>query len=215
MRTVARALEEIMSSSAELSFGFSRGLFNLSQLARFIRPMVEARTHKEVQESSLVMALSRRSRAGCAGARVVSQKFKVESVSVLSNLVVMTLQRSDENHRAVDQIYSRLKRKNGFLTISEGSSEITLICQAEHRALVVELLPTRPTMTRDKIAALAVRFHPKFLDVPGLLYKILEQIALQGINVVELASTATELSIYIKEGDIRLGFDTILRAFME
>lgn len=215
MRTVAQAIDEIIAGSAELRFGFSQGLFNLTQLAKFIRPMVEARTFKEVREASLVMSLSRRQRQRSAAGRMTGQRFAVENISVLSNLTVMTLHRSDENHRAVEQIYARLKRKSSFLTVSEGTSEITLIFQSDHRVLVVGILPGRPKLVRDKVASLSVRFHSKYLDVPGLLYKILEQISLQGINIIELASTSTELIIYINESDVRLGFDTILRAFVE
>jgi aspartokinase len=70
-------------------------------------------------------------------------------------------------------------------------------------------------LARDKVAALSVRFNAKYLEVPGLLYKILEQIALQGVNVIEIASTSTELIVYINESDVRIAFDTLLRAFVE
>ena len=216
MRNVAQAIDEIMSGSAELRFGFSKRLFNLTQLAKFIRPMVEARTHKEVRESSLVMALSRRQRVGTrSSVQAAARRFAVENIAVLSGLSVITLHRSDENHRAVEQVYSRLKRKGAFLTVSEGTSEITLIFSSDHRGVVTDILPGRPKLSRDKVAALSVRFHPKYLDVPGLLYKILEQVSLQGINVIEIASTSTELIIYINERDIRLSFDTLLSAFVE
>jgi aspartokinase len=216
VRTVTQAVDEILALSAELRFGFSKGLFNLTQLAKFIRPMVEARTFKEVRETSLVMALSRRQRgAGTSAAQTAARQFAVENLSLLSNLSVMTLLRSDENHRAVEQVYTRLKRKGSFFTVSEGTSEITIIFSSEYRAVVSDILPGRPKLARDKVAALSVRFNAKYLEVPGLLYKILEQIALQGVNVIEIASTSTELIVYINESDVRIAFDTLLRAFVE
>jgi len=38
---------------------------------------------------------------------------------------------------------------------------------------------------------------------------------LQGVNVIEIASTSTELIVYINESDVRIAFDTLLRAFVE
>ncbi len=216
MKTLSTALDEILLSSPELRYGFSNGLFNLSQLARFVKPLVEARTKKEIRESSLVMALSRRARKeGKARRNAGSAHYQVEHLSVLSGLTVMTLYRTEENHRATELIYSKLNRVGSYLTLSEGSSEITLIFDSQHRSLVSSILPHKPKLVRDEVASLSVRFHPRYIEVPGFLHKILEQIALQGINLIELASTATELIVYIRETDIRLAFDTILRGFVE
>lgn len=216
MNTLSSALDEIFQASPELQFGFLNGLFNLTQLAKFIRPMAEARTKKEVKETTIVMALSRRARAAAKAKRLANlPRYKVEHISVLSGLTVMTIYRTDENHRATEAVYSKLKRIGSYLTLSEGSSEITAIFESKHRQLVSGLLPQKPKLVRDQVASLSVRFHPKYIEVPGLLHKILEQISLQGINIIELASTATELILYIREDDIRLAFDTILKGFVE
>ena len=226
MRTVAQALHDIIEGSPELQFGFSEGLFNLTQLARFIRPMVEARTFKEVQDSSLVMALSRMSRESTliakklsgGGTRILgSSRYEVENVSVRSGLSILTLARTREAHRAVQGIYLKLSRKDSYFTLSEGTSEITVIFERVELPLVLSSLPAseRPKIQRDHIAALGVRFHPRYIEIPGLLQRIIQQITLQGINIAELASTATELVIYIAESDVRRGLDTLLRAFVE
>jgi len=218
MRTVSFAISNIIDSSAELQFGFSAGLFNLTQLARFIKPMVEAQTFKEVQESSLVMALSRlaRNRTPSSKARII-REFKIENVSVRSGLSTLTLHRSADTHRATQAIYSKLNRKESYFTLSEGTSEITIIFERSELAAVLAALPVgeRPKLRRDNIAALGVRFHEKYIAIPGLLHRILQQITMQGINIAELASTATELVIYIDEKDVRFGLDTLLRAFVE
>lgn len=220
MRTVGAALSEIINSSPELQFGFHAGLFNLTQLARFVRPMVEARTAKEVAEPSLVMALSRMARATQkASSRKISGagRFEVENVTVRSGLSTLTLHRSTDTHRATQSIYSKLNRKDSYFTLSEGTSEITLIFERSELATVLAALPAgeRPKLRRDNIAALGVRFHSRYVEIPGLLQRILQQISLQGINIAELASTATELVVYIAESDVRRGLDTLLRAFVD
>jgi aspartokinase len=44
---------------------------------------------------------------------------------------------------------------------------------------------------------------------------VLQQVAVQGINVVEIASTATELILYLDQKDVRLAFDTLYQRFMD
>ncbi len=182
--------------------------------------MVEARTAKEVAEPSLVMALSRMARSS---KKSLSRKipiigrFEVENVSVRSGLSTLTLHRSADTHRATQSIYSKLIRKDSYFTLSEGTSEITLIFERSELTTVLSALPSgeRPKLRRDNIAALGVRFHARYIEIPGLLQRILQQISLQGINIAELASTATELVVYIAETDVRRGLDTLLRAFVD
>ena len=212
---ISSALQNIIDSSSEFQFGFHNQLFNLTRLAEFIRPMVEARTKKTVQHNSLVMALSRLNRRRVSRARKLPRKFVVQSISVLSGLTVMTFARTPENHRAAERIYSRLRKAEAFCTMTEGSNEITFIFPRSFRGAVQPLLVNRPTFSRNDVAALCVRFHPKYLDVPGLLHTILQQITLQGINIIEIASTTTELTLYIREDDLRTGFDTLMAGLRE
>ncbi len=216
MRPIRSAILEVLNSSSELQFGFHSRLFNLTALANFIWPMLEAKTRKEVKTSSIVMALSRILRESKRRpTNQIQERFVIENISVQSGLIVITLNRTAENHRAAEIIYSRLRKKDSYFTMSEGSSEIALIFQGSYRELVLGLLPQRPKLIREKVASLSLRFHPKYIEVPGLLYKILQQISLQGINLVELASTATEFILYINEADVRNGFDTLLKGFSE
>ena len=59
MIKISDAVREILDGSTFLQFGLHHKLINLSQLARFLHPLVEARTKKEVQRSAIHMALSR------------------------------------------------------------------------------------------------------------------------------------------------------------
>ena len=208
------ALTHVLERSPALQFGLAERLFNLTQLARFVRPLVEARTKKEVSSSALVMALSRLTRAPIKRSSAPG-RMRIENLAVRSGLTAVTLFRTPDTHRAVNQFYTRLKRVDAYLTITEGSNEITVIFPSEHRALLKELVPIPWRHAREGIASLGVRFHHRYLEVPGFLYQIMQQLALQSINIIELASTATEIIVYLDDKDVRLAFDTLMRAFVE
>jgi aspartokinase len=56
-------------------------------------------------------------------------------------------------------------------------------------------------------------FSERYLSVKGVLHQLLEQVALQNINVLEVASTATEFYIYVEEQDVEVAFAAIFRRF--
>jgi len=58
-----------------------------------------------------------------------------------------------------------------------------------------------------------VAFDERYLKVKGILFQLMEEIALQNINVIEIASTATEFSIFLREEDVQLAFDAIFNRF--
>ncbi|MCP4606727.1 MAG: hypothetical protein GY847_40500, partial [Proteobacteria bacterium] len=43
--------------------------------------------------------------------------------------------------------------------------------------------------------------------------QLIQQVALQNINVIEVASTATEFNVYVRSKDVRLAFDSIYQRF--
>ena len=61
---------------------------------------------------------------------------------------------------------------------------------------------------------MTAKFSKRYLQTPGLLYRILHQVTMQNINLIEVASTATEFSIFINQADVELAFDSIYRAFI-
>lgn len=208
------ALVHVLERSPALQFGIAEKLFNLTQLARFVRPLVEARTKKEISNSALVMALSRITRTSSKRSTAEVQ-LRIENIAVSGGLTAATLFRTPDTHRAVNSFYTKLKKADAYLTITEGSNEITVIFPSENRELLKELVPAAWRHERRGIASLGVRFHQRYLEVPGFLYQILQRLALQSINIIELASTATEIIVYLDEADVRLAFDTLMRAFVE
>ena len=59
MLRISEAVEEIIETHPALRFGFYHGLMNLTKVARFLRPSIEARTKKEVTDAAVLMNLSR------------------------------------------------------------------------------------------------------------------------------------------------------------
>ena len=212
MLKISDALKELIDGNPWLSFGFHHRLLNLSRVAQFLKSAVEARTLKDVQASAILMNLSRLQNKGIGESTRV-EPFFVDKIHIHSGLCSLNLAKTPVAHRKLNRFVAQIQERRGFLTITEGVGEITLIVEQEFLKLLKMDAALQPAQIHYEIGAVGVSFPDKYLKVPGLLYRLLQQVALQNINVIEVASTATEFNIFLHEKDVRLGFDAIYRAF--
>ena len=141
------------------------------------------------------------------------ERFTLEKITVHTGLNVFSCAKSDDVLRAINRLHAQMIRTGGYLTISEGNTEVTAIADATFAPLLQKLLGRRITHSKPRISALVIHFPAKYIAIPGMLCMILQQVMLQGINVLEVASTYTEFVLYIAEDDTRLAFDTLYRLF--
>jgi len=211
MKKISEELMEIVSESPFFSFGFHHRLLNLSQVARFLKSLVEARTHKDVSEAALLMSLSR------LQAKSVSlgdlKPITIDSINVQSGLCSLTVFKTKRAQEELNRLFSRIREKSRFMTITEGINEITAIIEDSDFKLASSVLTEKLHYVQRGIAGVGVKFSDDLLKNPGLIYQLLQQLALQNINVIEVASTATEFNIYVKSEDVRLTFDSLYKRF--
>ena len=212
MHSISSILPELVLSDPILQYGLQHRLFNLSQLARHIRPQVEVRAKKNVSESAILMALSRYQKH----MRKISPKaeqFKITKLTVHTGLAIFSFDKTKEVLRAVNALHKFVLDRGGYLTISEGTFEITVIVESDFAPIVRKYLGRKIKYERAHVSAVVIHFPPKYVAVPGLLCIILQQVMLQGINVLEVASTYTEFVLYLDEANTQLAFDTLYRLF--
>ena len=211
MIRVSDALHDIIQKNQTLQFGLAEELFNLSQLAKYLVPAIKARTKKELQPSAVVMALSRYQKR--EKKRRAQPRFEIKKLSTNSGLVVSSFLKTRSIHRAVNDFYSKVQESGGSLTITEGTSEVTVIYDEEFLSLRKRTIRDTPVEERTGVGSLSVRFDRAYLETPGFIYLVLQQLYFQNLNVVELSSTATEMVLFLAEEDVRLAFDTLFSKF--
>ena len=139
---------------------------------------------------------------------------KLENMNVHTELAISSYSKTPDVQRAVNVVHKNIHDENGYLTITEGMREITLISDCKHLPIVDEGMKLVPLHRHDEVAALGLTFSPEYLDRPGLYYNFYQQLYFQNINVIEQASTLTELIFYLHERDVQLAFDTLYNRFV-
>ncbi|MGH9320340.1 MAG: hypothetical protein ACRD21_00655 [Vicinamibacteria bacterium] len=213
MKKVADAVESTVSGHPALAFGFHHRLLNLTKLARFLRSSVEAQTRKGVSESAILMSLSRLQKKWARSRPQKTESLALDKVSIVSGLCSVTLAKTQTTHRELNRVFTAVSEQNGFITITEGLREITVIVEVENLARLKKALSSKPKIVNRNLASVGMTFSERYLSVKGVLHQLLEQVALQNINVLEVASTATEFYIYVEEKDVEVAFAAIFHRF--
>lgn len=212
MQSLSGILPQIVLSDPILQYGLQHRLFNLTQLAKHIHRHVEVRAKKSVSQSAILMALSRYQKQ-LRKIAPKAEQFKIEKLTVHTGLSVFSFEKTQDVLRVVNQLHALALTKSGYVTISEGTTEVTVIVDVVFAQMLRKHLGRRIKHENRKISALVIHFPAKYIAVPGLLCIILQQVMLQGINVLEVASTYTEFVLYIDESRTQLAFDTLYRLF--
>ena len=126
-----------------------------------------------------------------------------------TGLSTFTFTRTPETHAGVHKLYNAIQKKNGYITISQGSGQITVIIESRFKENVRDAISARPRFNHKNIAAIGIAFDEKYIEVPGLIYVVLQQMMLLNINIIEVSSTFTELVLYVSEADLKTAFEAL------
>lgn len=212
MIRISDAVRHVVEHDPAIRTALAQRLLNLSQVARHIHAAVEARTQKPVRTSAIAMALSRLQAelpAPEAGPAVPL----TDRVTVQRGLAIATFPNTPRVHEGLARLQERMRGGRRYLTVTEGIREITLI--VEERALpdVLEAVDERTTREARRVASVSVSLTDEHLRTPGVLYRLLQPLALQGLNLVEVTSTTREFHVYLDEEDVRIALDALYGTF--
>ncbi len=212
MISVANAVSSIIKISPFLEEGLERGIISYSALARELKPRVEEKVFKPVTTGSIVMALKRI--ADTMDENTVSQTKspKLGNITVRSNLVELTYAYS----ATILDTYRKLfllveKRRDVFCSVSQGIKEITIIISDDVLEDVEKMFAKELRISRlTKLSSITISLPRIVVDTPGSYYTILKKLAWENINIIEVLSTYTELTIVFADKDVDKAF-TVLK----
>lgn len=210
MITVPEATEEFIKQSPFLEKALSDGLLNLSALARELKPSLEKRLYKNVSSSSIMMALKRLEEK-LKKDKKVPNSFTISDLTVRSNLVELTFTNSPTLLQKQEKLYELIKdQPNLFLTFTRGVYETTIFANSSLEKEIKEVLEGEYLKKEfSSLSSITLILPEESVEVAGVYEQILKILAFQGINVVEVISSFTELTIFLHSGDIDKAFSIL------
>lgn len=209
MRSVGDVINEIIRNYPLLEEGLSKGIINLSALARELKPNIEKRLLKLVKEGAIVMALKR------AKEKLTREKKKkflnILDLTVRSNLSILTFANSNTLLGKIKNLQqNKSQKKELVFIISENIRETTFLVSSVLMNLIKKTLKDeRPIIELSNLSAITLRLAKETVLKPGIYYQILKMLTWENINIVEIFSTYTELTIVIDDKDVTKAFSVL------
>lgn len=213
MIKISDAILSIIKGNAFLEFGVHHQLFNQAQLARYLQPFVDARAQKASSVSAIAMALSRLIPT-LSNDTPEPLNFQLEKISVTTGLCTASYARTVTTHRAINRLQTDMLKRGAFCSVSEGMREVTVIVERRFEKRLRDLVEEKPVYEHNNLASVEILFGNSYTETPGMLYMLLQRAALQNINLIEITSTCSGITLFISENDTRVLFDTLLNSLI-
>ena len=215
MANIGKLTEDIINRSPFLREALTENLINVSALARKIKPEIEEIARKEVKEGAIIMAIKRMSPGYYHRINLKIKNFMgtLGDFLVRSDLEDFTFENSDTlTLRQAELMRSLNDEKDAFYTYCRGVNESTIITSTSvvDRLQSVFENETLKSHTKD-LASITIKLPTVNTEISGIYYYILKHLAWDGINIVEVVSTANEFTVVVKSDDIDSAFSVLMQ----
>jgi aspartokinase len=213
MESVSSVVKRMLHRKPFLLEAFGRGILSFGGLAAEFKPTVEKQLGKEVKESAIVMAL-RRYAEEVKGKGIEPR----DTDTSLSCEILMKTNICDFNVKKNEAFLQRLGRlyemvqlgKGDFLNVTIGNDEVSIAISEKYRSQTEEFLADEEIYEeRSGLVSLTLLFSGDFLHTPGIVFQALRKLAWEHINVYEIVSTMTELTVVISKEDSGKGYEAL------
>ncbi len=199
MVTIARVVEKIVMENPSLEIALSKDLISYSKLARYLKEEVKKELRKDVKDSAIIVAI-KRLQEKAAKTYEKPGEFSARSLTTYSNLMEVAVITSSGLPQKIQRIYSFPELGEGaILNISEGINQTVFVFSENLEKKVCGGLEGEKMLVKKKgISQISISFGKQMFETPGFLVYVLKELSWNGINVIEVVSTYTELNIMVE-----------------
>lgn len=211
MITISKRVEAIVQRWPLIKQGLDLELINLSSLARYIKPEIEAEIGERISEAAVLMAL-RRYQSGSVAAPSANPSDFLGDMSLRGSLCDLTYANSPTFNENLDKIFPKLNPQL-YLTVSRGLMQTSVIAHRDLLPIVEKQLAYEYLETKvSELTAITLHLKSGHEVAVGVLALPLNLLAWRGISVIELVSTFDELNIVLYNKDVEEAFRTLTMA---
>lgn len=216
MIKISEITKELLDQDDIVKSTAARGLLNLSAYARSIKPKVEEKLLKKVKVGSIVAALSRY--VTDLAPSTFGHKNIIEQLSVHANLEGISFERTSTLSKRIGKVYNSFQNENNkpYITLTQGMNEITLVAESEIAQIFYKRLKNFPSIYHKKnLVGITVGFDIAFMKIPNLFYSLIKRLAIKNINIIEIISTASELTFVLEKHSLQIALDQLQKSLQD
>lgn len=203
MKSITDLARSLIEEDELLYEGLRQDLLNLRAVGRQLRPKIEKVKMEKVGLETIVVSLSR-IQSEVSAREPIKPRVRLIDISMQTPLSTLTYPKAGLSKNHLSEIRRIIdKNVSKFCTMTEGFKEVTIIVPANLAGSILKKLDVKPNLTRNNLYAVSLHFDPKYLKQSNVLYSILGELAPERINLIEIISTATELSLIVEPSDVQ------------
>jgi aspartokinase len=214
MYSITDYVRQIIDNKPTIAEMLLKNYLNLSSFADDIIPEIENSAYKKISKNSVVMALSRIKDEIQVDKKI---EFRVNDISVKYPLSEINYPIPLQFCTAeIAQIYSEFQSvDNHFLNIVSGNSETTIFVNSKQKQKVFDSFKKKKhNLELDNLASVSLKFSEEYFETIGITYEVLRTMTWNKINLVEVVSTYTEITLIIYQKDTQRLIDILNKEFL-
>lgn len=215
MANIGKLTEDIINRSPFLRESLTEELINVSALARKIKPEIEEITKKEIKEGAIIMAIKRMSPGYYHRINLKIKNFMgtLGDFLVRSDLEDFTFENSETLTLSQAELMKSMNDdKDAFYTYCRGVNESTVITSTSVTDKLRQIFKKEKLKSHTAdLASITIKLPTVNTEISGIYYYILKHLAWEGINIVEVVSTANEFTVVVKSDDIDSAFSVLMQ----
>lgn len=182
-------------------------IVSYANLAKQLKPEIEEELGKSVKRHAIEMALRRYSEQ-------LKTRHKSVTFDYTSDIIMKTqicdiaVLRSHTLLNKLKKLYDVINFEKGdCLNIIQGSNEVSIITNERYKDKFLDMLKEEKVInTEENLVSLTLTYSDNFLHTPGVLFNVTRNIAWENINIYEIVSTNTEMTLIIQKKDAMRGY---------
>lgn len=202
MTNIVHEVWKVLDDNPSIRREINRGLINTSALARYI---IE---EKKVDATldAVISAIRRYNfdQHGDIFDNSYQMLRQTVNISTKSNLAEISLIKDDEVQQRLPKLFNIIKYVQGdVLRVTQANESIRLLIDEKNMDNVTELFPKNKIIKKETgLAEINIYIHPKMQTTPGILAAIANELAVNGINIVEFMTCPPEMICVVKKDDL-------------
>ncbi len=214
MITVPQAVEKIILRSRYLSEAMSKDLINASSLARYMKPEVESLVFKKVTLGSIIVATKRLQKSFSSGYKPITIFEEAPDMIVRSNLTLIYVKNSANLLNKLSEIEKSGLNHQKKALFTYGRVETMILTNKINLIHIKKILKNEETIqTFPNVSSITIHLPKDAVTTSGIFYFFIKSLAWEGVNILDILSTHSELTLIFQSEDINTAFGLLQSLF--
>jgi aspartokinase len=209
MTNINKEVWKFIDNNPSIKRNMSNGLINRRALANFIIKQRNLQTSLD----AVISAIRRYDIKNYNDMFLTAQDMisQTTDLSTRSNLANVVLSKDTKIQKLIPEFFTIIKYDRGdVLRIIQADESIKVLINEKNLKKIVEILPKEKILSIDEnLAEINLHLNNKAKDTPGVLAIITNELANNGVSIVEVLSCFPELLWFVYQSDLLKAYNAL------